>query len=395
MTTENINNSFNQDKKSFIELPADVILSQRGEATLYQRQIPLREIRTHYLKKGYGFHWEHYDAKMLQQLVTNRFIKEMIISRFEFTSKRAEIRDLTKIIIYGILYEEINKEISSIFLGSQFIETINSENPLKQIGTNTSFDKQKLADFINNNREAIDEFKKIISIDPFAVIDNDKSLDEKTRTIRKLNIKNIIENIDAKNWFLFYFIIRTEDKISILQDLNNLLFEYLKKIKIADYTSLVILELLSNLEKVNLLFLYTKETGEGLAKANSYILDTLSRMELLKSIEKHGLEIILNYKLSFHLNTERYILTVTIINKTTPFEYKAKLNASVAAKNNSEDNLVYYLNIIPEEELSSATSLFYLKSMIEVCERINLKFNAKVVFDEIRNETIYHLVLHL
>ncbi len=381
-------------KNTSINLSADFFLTETGEKAFYKRHIPLREIRTHYNKKGYGFHWSNFDAKLLQKLIINRHLKEIVIDRYEYTTKRKETEDITKLIIYGILFEEINREICQVFVNSEFIESLNTKNPLKRIDMHSRFDNQTLQEFLKNNHEAVNEFKNILSIDPIAVVDNDSDLDEKAKAKRKFIIRDIIDNIEAKNWFLFYFILRTEEKVNIMQEINHLILEYLQKIKIADYLSLMIIELLGNAEKGNFLTLLSTEGKIEKIRFAEMISNVESRQELLLSAEKHHFSIILSYKFSYHIKTDSYILTITVINKTTPVEEKAKKNSTPLYKHRTGKDLAGYLEDIPEEEISNTIGLFYLKFLNEVSKEVQMNFDAKVVFDDIRKETLSYLTLY-
>ena len=109
-------------KKPDISLPAKFILTDEGLSYFSGRNIPVRDLVTYAGRRKSGFFWPSFKAALAQKLVVNRLLGQIDIERPEFLTKREEVIDITKLLVYGILYKKFKPTLNEILFNSEIIE---------------------------------------------------------------------------------------------------------------------------------------------------------------------------------------------------------------------------------------------------------------------------------
>src|SRR5271157_1832608 len=171
-------------KDSNIHLPADFVLSEEGLRYCTEKSIPVRDVPIGDKRKE-GFSWEFFRAPLVQKLIKNRVISAISVSRAEFLSKRKEVIDLTKLLMYGLFYARLSPTMKTIFGGSDIISEIQKFNPQLQIRADTKIDPKAVEQFMLENEEMIVSFKTSIVEPSFNLLDRDSQLKERERNEKK------------------------------------------------------------------------------------------------------------------------------------------------------------------------------------------------------------------
>jgi len=388
----------NEKKHPYINLPSKFFLTDRGESHFYQRNIPLHELHSYDGRKGFGFQWANFNAKIVQKLITKTFFKEICIERFEFLTKRADIIDLTKLIVYALLYEEAAVDVATIFIKSEMVAMLNAKNPRKKITLESDFNQKILDDFFKSREDELKALHEMMLLDPFVIIDEDKELKPEEKEMKKNVVRNFINAIDAKSWFLFHFICKSMEKVDILSELNTLLISYLKKTKIADYVALMLLELAGQAERVSFEKLARMKKLLGEIEFEEYFASADNRKKLLDLAEKNNHRMVLDYKFSELMRGQsgkHSVLTITMINpglmiEKARREFKEKMDTDTREKGLGD----FFKNMPPEKMAQSGMGMFYLSFLEEACNAEKLKFDARIVCDDKKEETLFILTLH-
>ena len=99
----------------------------------------------------------------------------------EFVSSRQEVMDLSKVIVYSLLYKQFDREVFSALIQCECVRKHNRANPSKLIDEQTKMSERQLRSTLQNKESIIQSTRKNI-LDPIwkAIMSNkDYSAEEK------------------------------------------------------------------------------------------------------------------------------------------------------------------------------------------------------------------------
>ncbi|MBO4404650.1 MAG: hypothetical protein J5780_04890, partial [Treponema sp.] len=100
------------DKKKFIlDLPLKVILTEAGASYFISNKKKLLRIRLADNIEEYGISMEQVAPMSVQNMILLDYISKIEISMPEFVTRRQEIMDLSKVVVFSILYKQFDREI--------------------------------------------------------------------------------------------------------------------------------------------------------------------------------------------------------------------------------------------------------------------------------------------
>ena len=381
-------------KDTNIYLPANFVLTENGLKYCTDNSIPIRDVPIGDRRKE-GFSWEAYKAPLLQKLIKSRIISAIDISRPEFLSKRKEVIDLTKLLLYGLFYARLAPSLKMIFGNSEVISEIQKTNPSLKIGADTKFNRDTIAQFSRENDELIESFKKSIVEPSFYLIDNDKELKEKDKHEKKLIIRTFIDQINNEIWFLYKFVSKAGGGENILKVICDLLISSMKKTKIADYCALMVMELLQKSEMTHFERMASSmRMGSPEDISGRLIRDKDFRRELAEYAGQSKIFINMNFEfegdilqLSDHLRFQ-----ITITSKGNIPEIQRRYVRDKNKYPGSEYSISVIQDDVPSDE---KFVINYLSSLNDVCLAENIGFEEKVVFDVNRDQTLIKLIFNI
>ncbi len=385
-------------KKPTIGLPSKFLLTDEGLLYFSKRNIPVRDLITSEGRRKSGFHWQNFKATLVQKMVVNRLLGMIDIDRTEFLTKRDEVIDVTKLLVYGILYKKFKPTLNEILFSSDIIEQIKKSAGRKNLGPDFKFNPQIVQNFMKTNSETIRTLKELLLIDPYAIIDQDTDLNDRSRAEKKRIIQRFIEQVDDNTWFLLHFISKSKGKFEVIEKINRVLLSYVTKTKIADYMAFMIMELMQNAEKAHF---------ERLANQKKIVMpdDSIDKYLKLKQnrdringlARKNNQFINLNYKFEGDALslTSRLKLQITITNKGVMMEKTRKsLNKKIKAEIR-EESLANFYQGDSGERLGAGLGLYYLSYLEDACREEKMKFEARIVSDDRREETSVLITLYI
>ena len=99
------------DKKFILELPLKVILTEEGTSNFISNNKKLLRIKLADNIEEYGISLNKFSPQSIQNMVLLDYISKIEISMSEFVSKRQEVMDLSKVLVYSILYKQFDREV--------------------------------------------------------------------------------------------------------------------------------------------------------------------------------------------------------------------------------------------------------------------------------------------
>ncbi|MBN1648314.1 MAG: hypothetical protein JW874_09790 [Spirochaetales bacterium] len=379
-------------KKPLIQLPAMFFLTESGIEYCIKRKIPVRDLKNHIGRVKSGFSWEGFNAKLVQHLVSNMLIDGIEINRSDFLSKRNEIIDLTKLIVYAILYKKIKPTLKEILYSSDLISRLRRNNPRAAVNNQLKFDPGVVNKFMEENAKAIRTLKAGLLYEPYSLIQHDETLTEEQKKSKMQITQKFVDVIEPDTWFLFHYISRSGDKMEVFSRINSLLVSFVQKTKIADYIALMLLEILQNAEKTHFENLAIRD---NMARAPGVEIDELLkdedfRRKLRQKAETNKIHVNLGYILEGNPTKakDRQRLTISVANKGLMGELERRTLQKRAKTEVKSASLADFFTSGDQDNIGGGLGLLYLSYLEDACKSEDIVFDARIISDDQLEETV-------
>jgi len=366
------------NKSSIIQLPVHLTLTDEGEYFFNQRH------RTAEYMKGQGqvdpgsLVLQTYSAKTLQRLVYAGYISRLEVARSDFTSKRSEIMDLAKLIAYGVLFKEYSVKLAKAMKEVPVVVQWNRKNPARALNTHTILQNQK-------SDEQSQQFEKVRAVFTLVIEEIFRlhssevgSLSEEERNLLQLKAENFLEQLNPIFWVLLARERGNANFARTIEAFEGVVWSYLAKTNIADYLSLLVLEL-ATLSQKSLMQTAVDTYLKGRVDLDHFLKNKEDRLKVLETMEAHNEKATISWRIQGRHGT---------ITETNPFQI-IFFNRSVKAdsvRREIEDkkhletqgkDLSEFYSQLPggqEDELG----MFYLTYLQEECRRQGTLFDSYV-----------------
>ncbi len=384
-----------QEKKPFISLPLKIVLTSDGINFFIKHKKNLQRFKMADNVEEYGISLDNFSPQSIQRMILVNYISKLELSRAEFVSKRHEIMDCSKLIVYGILYKQLDDAVFKKVISSALIKQWNRTAPKSIIDERTKINESYLEGIITKDPGIIQSVKREILGALFDQIKLDNNLETDEKAIKLYTLEKYMNNLRPFTWFILTKFRGTQEYYMLVSQIRELLKEYLEKAKIAEYLSLMIMELAINAENANLQG-YIKRTYKGTIDPNEVVVNINLRNRILKEIEQLNECIYLSWQVGGSKSGAIGMmnkLNITIYNRES--EYRG-LKQSVENKkilDLREKSLTDFYRGIPEAEVNTELGLYYLSYLSEACEKVNVRFESLV--NQLRNSDLTIIMLKL
>lgn len=380
-----------------ISLEGKYLLTDEGVRYCSRNRIPLRDLPTLGGKIGTGFVWKQFNAPFVQKLIANRLLGSIDIDRPELLSKRPEIIDTTKLLVYGILYKKFRPTLQSILLATESIRHLVQKSPNRSPGT-IRFPEERVQGFVAERGSALEELKQRVLAAPLARINSDGSLSTEDKVERRRIARKYLDTIDNHTWYLFHIIDRTASRNALIDQIDEVLLRFVEKAKIADYLAFMLLELIQMVETVHLETVASRHSRvrPRPGAANRLATDPEIKNKLSRTAEARGDLINLHFKFDTNPTNvqkrQRLLISVTtsgLVAWRSQEELQEKKKTDVREIPLS----VFYKQTGDDPEAN--LGLFYLSYLEEACAAENARFDANIFRDERREQTVTTILLDI
>jgi hypothetical protein len=211
------------------------------------------------------------------------------------------------------------------------------------------------------------------------VISKNASLLPEEKNVQLLLSEKYLNNLRPFTWFIMTKFKGADGYDQLLKDVRTSLAEYMEKSKIAEYVSLMVMELAMNAENSNLKR-EAKAIFKGAVDMNAVLFDPNIRRQVLESLERRGELVYLSWKIGSRnasIGTQGR-LQITLFSKESEYRnvkeaFDEKKNADLRKK-----SLMDFYKELPGGEANSELGLYYLSYVSEACEKVNIKFESLV-----------------
>jgi hypothetical protein len=383
------------ERKSIIDLPVKLVLTDEGTTFFIRNNKKINKFKLADNKEEYGLFLDKFSPASIQRMFLIDYIAKVEISKSEFMSSRQEIMDLSKLVVYGILYRQYDTYIFNRVLTSELIKKWNRLNPANIIDEKTKINNDYLQSILKEKKSEISDIKQQILSPLYAHISRNTALLPEEKNIQLLLSEKYLNNLRPFIWFIVTKFKGADGYDQLLKDIRTSLAEYMERSKIAEYVSLMIMELAMNAENSNLKR-EAKNMFKGTVDINAVLFDPNIRKQVIEALERKRELVYLSWQLgsrSASIGTQGK-LQITLYNKESEYrEMKASIDDKKSADLKKKTLMDFYREI-PEGESNTELGLYYLSYLSEACEKVNVKFESLV--NQIKNSdlTVISLVLN-
>ena len=382
-------------KKEILQLPLKVILTEEGVSQFIRQKKRLLRFKLADNVEESGIKFTEFTPASLQQMMHLDYVSKLEISMPEFGSSRQEIMDFSKLIVYSLLYKQFNRDIHSIIIQAECVRKHNRSNPSHLIDEKTKMSEKQLRSILINKDSVIQAKRKEI-LDPIWTSiqeNNDYSIEEKN--VYMLMSEKFMNRLSLMNWYLITLFSKSEGFEDMLVSIRNLLGQYMEKSKVAEYISVMVMELALNSENTNIRK-EAKSMYPDIDDLDALVLDPDVRSKIVKELERKHALVFLSWKLGGGSSSigKQGRLQITLYNKDDEFqEVKDNIETKMAADTNKKTLIDFYRDL-PDGQEGTDLGLYYMSYLDDACKKVNVKFESLVNQFSASDLTVINLIFN-
>ena len=367
------------EKKRLLNLPIKLVLTQEGSTFFIKQNKKLLRFTLAGNVEEYGISLDSFVPDNIQRLILANYISKIEISQSELVSLRQEIMDLSKLIVFSLLYRQYDMFIFKQILASPVIKKWNRLNPANIIDEKTHINQQYLAAILKKNEELIYKTKKEI-LAPLHAFISKEDLPPADKNMKLFISEKFLNNLRPFVWFIITKFKSAPNFDLIVRTIRTSLTEYIDKTKIAEYISLVLMELILSAENMNMRN-EAKRLFPNIEDPQDALFDSKVRQLLIAELKRKEEKVFVSWKIgggsTSSIGTQGK-MQISLYNK-------AKANSSEAIKASINDmkkadinknSLIDFYRALPEGSDICSLGMYYISYLIEQCESRNVHFES-------------------
>ena len=367
------------EKKFILDLPLKVVLTEDGASHFISNKKKLLRFRLADNVEEYGISMEHFSPMSIQNMILVDYISKIEISMSEFVSRRQEIMDLSKVIVYSILYKQFDRQIFSQMIECDCVRHHNRTNPSQLIDEKTHIPEKQLRNILSFKDNAIQQARQAILEPVWKSIMSNNDYTPEEKNVYLLMTEKFLNRLNLMNWYIITKFYKTEGFSQIMSILRQSLAQYMDKSKLAEYISVMVIDLALNSENTNM----RKEARilyQGIDNADTLIYDPDIRKKIVEELSRKHEFVSLSWKIGGGSTSigKQGALNITLYNKEDEFqEVKENIESKLSADLNKRSLIDFYRQM-PEGEEGTDLGLYYLSYLEDACKKVNVKFESLV-----------------
>jgi len=362
-----------------IDLPLKITLTPTPVECFRKNRRELKQLRMADSRLEYGIAVTTMAASSLQKMINIDYIAAVELARSEFSSKRVEIVDLTKLIVHRILFKKFENETLRMMMGSSLIKRWNRQNPTRLIDMSTPTNNTQVTSLLAAIAPEIPTVSMEIQEPILRAWAANASLSGEERTLRAYLSDGFILNASK---LLLCVLARSRGQAEyseLIAEVRGVLGGYVEKAIISEYLSLMIVELLGYTE-VSHYEQVARRLMRGRTPGTTLMTDEGIRSDVRRHMESEGDLLSLPYQIGSKgasIGTENR-LRVTICNQEQGYQTVREQLESRIGTDVKERSLLDFYRKIPEQRINTELGLYYLSYLQKACEKQNVRIESTV-----------------
>lgn len=366
-------------KKLMLDLPLKLILTEEGASNFISHRKNLKRIKLADNVEEYGVSLNKFSPQSIQNMLLLDYISKIEISMSEFVSKRQEVMDLSKLIVYSVLYKQFDREIFQAFIASDCVRRHNRQNPAQLIDEKTNIGEMKLRQILSTKNGLIEQNRKAILAPIWKAIMSNKDFSPEEKNVALLTSEKFMNRLGLLNWYIITKFCKDDNFSEMLSAIRSLLTKYMDKSKVAEYISVMVMELALNNENANI----RKEAQQMYSDRDdisSLVLDPDVRKKIVRELESKHEQVFLSWKIGGGSSAigKQGRLHITLYNKDDEFQEVKENFETKASADTNKRSLVDFYRELPDGQEGTDLGMYYLSYLDDACKKVNVKFESLV-----------------
>lgn len=380
-------------KKSMLELPLKVILTEDGASNFINHKKKLIRFRLADNLDEYGISLNKFSPQSIQSMLLLDYISKIEISMPEFVSSRQEVMDLSKIVVFSLLYKQFDRDIYMSIIQCDCVRKHNRANPAHLIDEKTKMSEKQLRSILVNKDAIIGQVRKEILDPVWNSIRENKEYSIEEKNVYMLMTEKFMNRMSLMNWYIITLFHKSEGFAEMISSIRNLLAQYMEKSRVAEYISVMVMELALNNENTNI-----RKEAKGLYPAvddiNSLVVDPEVRSKIVKELQRKRVLVSVSWKLGGGSTSigKQGRLQITLYNKDDEFqEVKENIEMKATADTNKKTLIDFYRDV---PDGGTDLGLYYLSYLDDACKKVDVKFESLVNQFSASDLTVINLIFN-
>lgn len=382
-----------EKRKKILELPMKIIFNEEGINFFIKSNKKLSKFKLADEVEQYGIFFDSFSPPSVQKMLLINYIAYMEISRPEFMSKRQDVMDLSKLITYGTLYRRFDEIIFAKVLDCEVTRKWNRANPSNIIDRKTSVNEASLYQALEKNKSSVAAIKQGMLKSLVDAVQANVDLLPEEKNIQLFLADKFLSILRPFTWFILLKFRDHEDLPLLLTDIEAALQEFMVKAKLAEFLSLMTMELAAMAENANIQS-FAKSRYKGTLDPMAVMYDPEMRKMIVEEMRVRNQNVFLSWKLGGANVQNRERLQVKIFNKETGFADLKKSVDDTKNLNLKQRSLMeFYKEGTDETAGNTELGLYYLSYLSEECQKVGVHFESLVSQIRESNLTVITLTL--
>jgi len=364
-------------KKPFLDLTPHVILTDDGVGFFMDKGYQLSKLTMADGTEQYGVKLAKVSPNSFQHMLRIGYLSRLEIVRPEFTSVRSDLMDLSKLIVFGFLYKQFDQILFDMLISSSMIKDWNRSNPGNIIDEQTKINDAFLTNALLKNADQVKSIRKGIVSPLLENIASDTTLQADEKNIMIFLAERYLDHTRPFIWFILTRFSSDPDHKELIYKARKQLELYIRRSRIADYLTLLLMELAISAETLNMMSFAERAYGEGIDTAR-LIFDPVKREALAKAMEKAKSNLTIAWRIgnpsSASIGTENKLELIIYNREAEYLELKEKVEAKMKSGSGVSLGQFYKSTSAGNAEMG----LLYLGYLQEECDKVGMRFTSRV-----------------
>ncbi|MEE0886173.1 MAG: hypothetical protein UIB61_04645 [Treponema sp.] len=381
-------------RKMMIELPLKVVLTEDGASNFISHKKKLIRFRLADNIDEYGISMRQFSPQSIQTMLMLDYISKIEISMPEFVTSRQEVMDLSKIIVYSLLYKQFDRDIYTAIIQCDCVRKYNRAHASQLIDEKTKMSEKQLRSILISKDEVIGQTRSEILEPVWESIRNNKDYSIEEKNIYMLMTEKFMNRMSLQNWYVITLFHKKEGFQDMIVAIRNILAQYMEKSRVAEYISVMVMELALNNENTNIRK-EAKSMYPTVDDINALVVDPDVRSKIVKELQKKRVLVSVSWKLGGGSTSigKQGRLQITLYNKDDEFqEVKENIETKASADTNKRTLIDFYRET--PDGGGTDLGLYYLSYLDDACKKVNVKFESIVNQFSTSDLTVINLIFN-
>ena len=381
-------------RKMMIELPLKVVLTEDGASNFISHKKKLIRFRLADNIDEYGFSMRQFSPQSIQTMLMLDYISKIEISMPEFVTSRQEVMDLSKIIVYSLLYKQFDRDIYTSIIQCDCVRKYNRSHAAQLIDEKTKMSEKQLRSVLISKDEVIGQTRAEILEPVWESIRSSKDYSIEEKNIYMLMTEKFMNRMSLQNWYVITLFHKKEGFQDMIVSIRNILAQYMEKSRVAEYISVMVMELALNNENTNIRK-EAKRMYPTVDDINALVVDPDVRSKIVKELQKKRVLVSVSWKLGGGSTSigKQGRLQITLYNKDDEFqEVKENIETKASADTNKRTLIDFYRET--PDGGGTDLGLYYLSYLDDACKKVNVKFESIVNQFSTSDLTVINLIFN-